>query len=134
LNGVVLPRYFQVATIDNTNIFYRLVRNATLPADVVAGQNGPQPYLVVPDSGSTFTEYQTYINPDAVAEADQGSRLDTGFVIAGGGGAQIKLDDDVQFQLGRSSLGTVSDEFTLLVAASGSNKDAIASITWIEQR
>jgi len=134
LNGVVLPRYFQVATIDNTNIFYRLVRNATLPADVVAGQNGPQPYLVVPDSGSTFTEYQTYINPAAVAEADQGSRLDTGFVIAGGGGTQIKLDADVQFQLGRSSLGTVSDEFTLLVAASGSNKDAIASITWIEQR
>ena len=134
LNGVVLPRYFQVATIDNTNMFYRLVRNATLPADVVAGQDGPQPYLVVPDSGSTFTEYQTYINPAAVAEGDQGSRLDTGFVIAGGGGAQIKLDNDVQFQLGRSSLGTVSDEFTLLVASTGANKDAIASITWIEQR
>jgi len=132
LNGVVLPRYFQVATIDNTNIFYRLVRNATLPADVVAGQNGPQPYLVVPDSGSTFTEYQTYINPAAVAEGDQGSRLDTGFVI--GGGAQIKLDDDVQFQIGRSGLGTVSDEFTILVASTGANKDAIASITWIEQR
>ena len=129
LNGIVLPSFFQVATIDNTNLFYRLVRNATIGADA-----GNSAWTVVPDSGSTFTEFQTYNTPAAIAEVNQGSRLDTGFIVSGGGGAGVRLDRDTVYQLGRSNLGTTSDVFTILVASSGANKSAIASMTWTEQR
>ena len=133
LNGIVLPQAFQVATIDNTNIFYKLVRNATIPAEVTAGANGPQPWLDNPDPDG-FTQYQTYIAPTRITEANHGSVLDSGFVIAGGGGAGIGLETSTAYQIGRSNLGTVSDVFTILCASSGTGKDALASMTWIEQR
>jgi hypothetical protein len=132
LAGVVLPSTFQVATIDNTNIFFRLVRNAVIGADA-----GNSAWTDVPDSGSAFTEYQTYNTPAAIAEADQGTRLDTGFVIEGGGGSNIKLDQSTQYQIGRyttTTIGDTSDVFTILCASSGSNKSALAAMTWIEQR
>ena len=130
LTGVVLPTFFQVATIDNTNLFYRLVRNATIGA-------GASAWTVTPDSGSTFTQYQTYTNPSAIADADQGSRLDTGFVVGGGGGAQIRLDENTQYQLGRNTTTTIGDTpdvYTVLCASNGANRSALASMTWIEQR
>ena len=132
LAGVVLPATYQVATIDNTNIFFRLVRNAVIGADA-----GNSAWTDVPDSGSAFTEYQTYDTPAAIADADQGTRLDTGFVIEGGGGSNIKLDQNTQYQIGRyttTTIGDTSDVFTLLCASSGTNKDALASMTWVEQR
>jgi len=60
--------------------------------------------------------------------------LDSGFVISGGGGTGIELEGKTAYQIGRSSLGTVSDVFTILCASSGTGKDALASFTWIEQR
>ena len=132
LAGVVLPSTYQVATTDNTNIFFRLVRNAVIGADT-----GNSAWTDVPDSGSAFTEYQTYNTPAAIAEADQGTRLDTGFVIEGGGGSNIKLDQSTQYQIGRyttTTIGDTSDVFTILCASSGSNKSALAAMTWIEQR
>jgi hypothetical protein len=132
LAGVVLPATYQVATIDNTNIFFRLVRNAVIGADA-----GNSAWTDVPDSGSAFTEYQTYNTPAAIAEGDQGTRLDTGFVIEGGGGSNIKLDQSTQYQIGRyttTTIGDTSDVFTLLCASSGTNKSALAAMTWIEQR
>jgi len=133
LKGIVLPQMFQVATIDNTNIFYKLVRNATIPAEVTVGADGPQPWLDHPDPNG-FTQYQTYINPDNITEANHGSALDSGFVISGGGGTGIELESSTAYQIGRSSLGTVSDVFTILCASNGTGKDALASMTWIEQR
>ena len=133
LNGIVLPQRFQVATIDNTNIFYKLVRNATIPAEVTAGANGPQPWLDHPDPNG-FTQYQTYIAPTNITEANHGSVLDSGFVISGGGGTSIELEGKTAYQIGRSSLGSVSDVFTILCASNGTGKDALASMTWIEQR
>ena len=133
LNGIVLPQMFQVATIDNTNVFYKLVRNATIPAEVTAGASGPQPWLDNPDPDG-FTQYQTYINPTNITEANHGSVLDSGFVISGGGGTGIELEESTAYQIGRSSLGTVSDVFTILCASNGTGKDALASFTWIEQR
>jgi hypothetical protein len=133
LNGIVLPQAFQVATIDNTNIFYKLVRNATIPAEVTAGANGPQPWLDNPDPDG-FTQYQTYINPANITEANHGRILDSGFVIAGGGGAGIQLATSTAYQIGRSSLGSVSDVFTIMCASNSTGKDALASMTWIEQR
>lgn len=79
-----------------------------------------------------MTEYQIYTNPSAIAINNQGTSLDSGFVIVGGGGTGIRLDKDTVYQIGRGSMGTVSDTFTLLVASSGANKDAIAAMTWID--
>jgi len=132
LAGVVLPSTYQVATIDNTNIFFRLVRNAVIGADA-----GNSAWTDVPDSGSAFTEFQTYDTPAAIDDADQGTRLDSGFIVAGGGSANIQLDQSTQYQLGRyttTTIGDTSDVFTLLCASSSTNKDALASMTWVEQR
>jgi len=38
------------------------------------------------------------------------------------------------YQIGRTNLGSVSDVFTILCASNGTGKDALASMTWIEQR
>ena len=133
LNGIVLPQMFQVATIDNTNVFYKLVRNATIPAAVTAGASGPQPWLDHPDPNG-FTQYQTYITPANITEANHGRILDSGFVISGGGGTGVRLDAKTAYQIGRTSLGSVSDVFTILCASNGTGKDALASFTWIEQR
>jgi len=44
------------------------------------------------------------------------------------------VDKDVVYQLGRTSMGTVSDTFTIAAATSNTSKTAIAALTWIEQR
>lgn len=133
LTGIVLPTFFQAATIDNTNLFYRIVRNATIPAAVVAGQNGPQPWRDMPDVNS-FVQYQTYINPANITIANQGTSIDSGFVISGGGGTAIPFDKETNYQLGRNTQGTVSDTFTVMAASNNTGKDALCSLTWIEQR
>ena len=119
LQGIVLPSYFQVATIDNTNVYYRLVRNVTLTGGT---------WNDMPDDNS-FAQYNV-----TATSFTGGTTLDAGFVIGGSGGGPIRIDKDTQFQIGRSSIGTVSDTLTLVAAASTSNKNAIASMTWIEQR
>jgi hypothetical protein len=118
LKGIVLPTFFQAATIDNTNIFYKLIRNATL-----TNAN----FIDMPDANA-FTQY------DISATAYTGGvDLDSGFVI-GGGGTGIRLDRDTVYQIGRSSMGTVSDTLTLVIASPNANKAALAAMTWIEQR
>ncbi len=119
LKGIVLPTFFQAATIDNTSVFYRLVRNATL-----TGAN----FIDMPDANA-FTQY------DVSATAYTGGvDLDSGFVISGGGGSGIRLDKDTVYQIGRGSMGTVSDTLTLAIACPNTGKDALAAMTWIEQR
>ena len=128
LQGVALPTSYQVATTDNTNISYRLVRNAVIGA---GGGTWTDTF-----GTSSFTQYQTYTNPSAITDANQGTLLDTGFIIAGTGG-KIIVDNTIQYQLGRrttTTIGDTSDVFTILCSASGANKDALASVTWIEQR
>ncbi len=118
LKGIVLPTFFQAATVDNTSVFYKLIRNATL-----TGAN----FIDMPDANA-FTQY------DVSATAYTGGvDLDSGFVI-GGGGTGIRLDRDTVYQLGRSSMGTVSDTLTLAIASPNANKAALAAMTWIEQR
>jgi len=124
--GIVLPTFYQVATIDNTNIFYRLVRNADLTLGGAQGWNQVQDV-------DSFTEFQIYDNPAAIPQLSQGTVTDSGFVVAGSG-TGIALDKDTTYQMGRTDLGTVSDTLTILAAANGSNKSAIAAMTWIEQR
>jgi len=118
LSGVVIPRSLQVATNDNTNIFWRLVENPTLV-------------------GAAFTDHA---NPDAITQYDTtassftgGKVLLSGFVV-GGGGETIIIDDKAQLQIGRSGIGTISDIYTLVCASPNANKAALAVINWLEQR
>jgi hypothetical protein len=118
LKGIVLPTFFQAATVDNTSVFYKLIRNATL-----TGAN----FVDMPDANA-FTQY------DVSATAyTNGVDLDSGFVI-GSGGTGIRLDKDTVYQIGRGSMGTVSDTLTLAIACPNTNKSALAAMTWIEQR
>jgi len=119
LRGIVLPSFFQAASTDNTNIYYKLVRNATLTG---------ASWTDMPDTNA-FTQY------DVSATAFSGGvQIDSGFVFGSSGGTRIPLDQNTTYQLGRSSLGTVSDTYTLCVASSIANKSAVAQMTWIEQR
>jgi hypothetical protein len=105
--------------VDNTSVFYKLVRNATLTG---------ASFVDMPDSNS-FTQY------DVSATAMTGGiDIDSGFVISGGGGTGVRLDADTVYQIGRGSMGTVSDTLTLAIACPNANKAALAAMTWIEQR
>lgn len=119
LQGVVIPSFFQAATVDNTSVFYKLIRNTTITGGT---------WVDMPDPNS-FVQY----NITATSVISGGTDLDSGFVSAGGN-LRIALDKSTELQIGRSSLGTISDTITLAVAGYTTNKDAIASMTWIEQR
>lgn len=124
LQGIVLPTFFQTATIDNAGLGYKLIRNATLV-------------------GAAFTDHP---DPDAFTQFDISSTsfsggivVDSGYVVGGGGGTGVSINEKVGMQLGRVGIGTtvVSDTLTLAVAymaKSNNAKDAVASLTWIEQR
>ena len=122
LQGIVLPTFFQGSTIDNTIIFYKLVRNATIVGGTWLDMSDP----------NSFVQY----NMTSTTPITDGIDLDAGIIAAGGGhvGARVALDKDTQYQIGRSNLGTISDTLTLAIAAYNSNKDVVASFTWIEQR
>ena len=119
LKGIVLPTFFQAATVDNTSVFYKLVRNATLTG---------ASFVDMPDTNA-FTQYDI-----SATSCTGGTDLDSGFVISGGGGTGIRLDANTVYQIGRSSMGTVSDTLTLVMACPNANKSALAAMTWIEQR
>ncbi|AOO17736.1 virion structural protein [Cyanophage S-RIM12_RW_28_1109] len=118
LAGIVLPRSLQVASNDNTNVFWRLVENSTL-------------------TGPSWTDHP---NPDAITQIDTTATAATGGVVilsgftVGGGASLIELDDKAALQIGRSSLGTVSDMYTLECASPNTNKKALAVLNWLEQR
>jgi hypothetical protein len=119
LKGIVLPTFFQAATVDNTSVFYKLVRNATLT---------DANFVDMPDPNA-FTQYDV-----SATAMTGGTDLDSGFVISGGGGTGVRLDANTVYQIGRGSMGTVSDTLTLAVACPNVNKSALAAMTWIEQR
>jgi hypothetical protein len=118
LAGIVLPRSLQVATNDNTNVFWRLVENPTL-------------------TGGTWIDHP---NPDAITQVNTTATAVSGGVVilsgftVGGGANLIDLDDKASLQIGRSSLGTVSDIYTLECASPNTNKAALAVFNWLEQR
>jgi hypothetical protein len=125
IKGIVLPTSFQVVTEDNTTIFYKVCRNTVIGTGSSAWTDHP--------SVDAFTQYQTYTSPSAISEVNSGVAIVSGFVSAGSA-AVIDLNADASNQIGRSSLGTVSDTITILCASSGTNKEVVAALTWIEQR
>ena len=119
LDSIVLPSGFQAATLDNTSIFYRLIKNGTLTDPVWTD--------VLPGVG--FAEY------DASATAITGGTIiDSGFIAAGNQGLRIDLNPDARYQLGRGSMGTVSDTLTVAIVATQANKSGFAAISWTELR
>jgi len=118
LNGVVLPFAFQAATLDNTAMFIRIIRDATL-------------------TGASFIE-----EPDSLIEYDVsataisgGTIIESGYISPQGQGGEVSLSDaDTVIQLGRNDLGTTSQTLTIAVSAINSNKDGWAGLNWIEVR
>lgn len=118
LSGVVIPTSFQAASLDNTSVFYKIIRNATV--------NGT---WVDQADTNAFTQY----NVTSTGAITDGIVLDSGY-IGSNNTAFIHLNQESNYQIGRSSLGTVSDIFTIAVASTVANKAGVASLTWIEQR
>lgn len=124
LNAVVLPSSFQAATVDNTSLGYKLIKNANLVGAA---------FTSAPDSNS-FTE----IDVSATSFTSGFDLVDSGFIVGGTSGG-ITINPKAALQLGRVGIGTsmTSDILTLAVAyvaKSNNTKDAVASLTWIEQR
>lgn len=118
LKGVALPVSFQAATLDNTSVYFKIIRNTTL--------NGT--WVDMADANA-FTQYN-YTSTGAISG---GIVLDSGFIVAGSTSI-ITMPPLANLQIGRSSLGTVSDTITIAIAATTANKDGVAALTWIEQR
>ena len=118
LKGVVLPISFQAATLDNTSVYYKIIRNTTL--------NGT--WVNMPDANA-FTQYN-YTSTGAISG---GIVLESGFIVSGSTSI-ITMPSLANYQIGRSVLGTVSDTITIAIASTNANKDGVASLTWIEQR
>jgi len=118
LQGLMLLRSLQAATNDNTNVFWRLVENATLTDANWANHPDPNSFAQYDLSATTMTG---------------GTVLLSGFVIAGGS-TLTEVDRRADLQLGRSGIGTVSDTYTLACASPNTNKAALAVLNWIEQR
>jgi hypothetical protein len=118
LSAVMLLRSLQAATNDNTNVYWKLLENAT---------NTGGTWVDHPDPNS-FIQYN--ITQTATTG---GTTLLNGFVV-GGGAALINIDDKAALQLGRSGIGTISDTYTLACASPNTNKAALAVLNWIEQR
>ena len=118
LTGVMLLRSLQAATNDNTNVYWKLLLNAT---------NTGGTWVNHPDPNS-FMQYN--ITETATTG---GSDLLSGFVIDGNG-TLVDLDIKAALQLGRSGIGTISDTYTLACASPNTGKKALAVLNWIEQR
>ena len=118
LQGVALPLEFQAASLDNTALFYRVIRDATLTG---ADWNN------VP--GNSFCEYDYAATAIAGGEAIQ-----TGYVSSTNQGATFDFPAETILQLGRNNMGTVGQTFTILAATVQANKDVFASLSWTELR
>jgi hypothetical protein len=118
LNSVMLLRSLQAVTNDNTNVYWKLLQNATL-------------------TGANWTNHadvDSFVQYDISATAlSNGRDILSGFIVSGGS-TLIEVDRLADLQLSRSGIGTISDTFTLACASPNTNKKALAVLNWIEQR
>ena len=118
LNSVMLLRSLQAVTNDNTNVYWKLLQNATL-------------------TGANWTNHadvDSFVQYDISATAlSNGRDILSGFIVSGGS-TLIEIDRLADLQLARSGIGTISDTFTLACASPNTNKKALAVLNWIEQR
>ena len=118
LQAVMLLRSLQAVTNDNTNVYWKLLENATLTNPVWTNHADP----------NSFVQYDT-----SATALSNGRDILSGFIVSGGS-TLIEIDRLADLQLGRSGIGTVSDTFTLACASPNVNKTALAVLNWIEQR
>jgi hypothetical protein len=118
LQAVMLLRSLQAVTNDNTNVYWRLLENATLTG--ASWTDHPDP--------NSFMQYDT-----TATAVTGGTTLLSGFTIAGGSSLN-EVDRFADLQLGRSGIGTISDSYTLACTSPNTNKSALAVLNWIEQR
>lgn len=118
LGAVILLRTLQTATNDNTNIYWRLIENAT---------NTGGTWIDHPDPNS-FVQYNI-----TQTTTTGGTTIMNGFVV-GGSSNLVVVDEKSDLQLGRSGIGTISDTYTIACTSPNTNKSALAVLNWIEQR
>ena len=121
LNSVVIPDFYAGATLDNTNIFIRVLEGAVI-------------------TGGTWISYdsESAVEYNITGTAlSNGTILDTVYVSSGNQGTAYKLPERAITQLTRNTTTTLGDTpatFVIAVAATGANKDGWASLGWIEVR
>jgi len=119
IKGIVLPQNFQVAALDNSPLFYKVLLNPTLTGAT---------------TWSTYADTHIEYNTDATAVTEGDFIVDAGYIDPNGQGAKIPLDSASAFQLGRENMGTTSEIITIAAATGSANKDVYASFGWIEVR
>ena len=119
IKGIVLPQNFQVAALDNSPLFYKVLLN---------------PVLTGATTWDTYADTHIEYNTDATAVTEGDFIVDAGYIDPNGQGAKLPLDSTSAFQLGRESMGTTSEIITIAAATGSANKDVYASIGWIEVR
>ncbi len=121
LNAVAFIEEVQAFTIDNSFLTFRIIKNATL-------SNGGT--LTWTDFSTTGSSIQ--VNTNATS-------FTGGTVVALGvvplNGRPYALDGNTGvFQIGRTSMGTVSDVYTLALSPAKNNVTALGTLRWREQR
>jgi len=117
LGGVVIPNAYQAASTSNALLYHRVTSNPTLTGGAWVSF-GPE----------SFIEY----NITATATTG-GTILTQGFTPVSDNG-RITLDPRSLWQIGRTTMGTVSQVLCLEAAGDSNNLKALGSISWIEQR
>jgi hypothetical protein len=118
LQAVMLLRSLQAVTNDNTNVYWKLLENATLTNPVWTNHGNPDSFIQYDISATSYSN---------------GRDILSGFTVEGGS-SLTEIDRFADLQLGRSGIGTISDTYTLACASPNTNKKALAVLNWIEQR
>ena len=121
LNSVVLPDSFSGATLDNTNVFIRLVEGANVTGGTWVSYSDDSPV----EYNITATGYTN------------GIPVETVFVSATNQGNIFHLNTRAITQIDRkttTTLGDTSDTLIVAMASTNANKAAFASLGWIEVR
>jgi len=87
-------------------------------------------------TGASWTDHPnttSFMQTDTAATAYTGGTIvASGFMLSGS--QRIDFGDDIHFQLGRQSMGTVSDTFVVVIAGVGGARTAYTSLQWTESR
>ena len=101
--------------------------------------SGAIAYQVIKNPTLTGASWIDHPNTSSFMQTDTASTAYTGgTIVASGfmlsGSQRIGFSDDIHFQLGRTSMGTVSDTFVITIAGVGGARTAYASLQWTEAR
>ena len=121
LRSVVIPDFYAGATLDNTNVFIRVIEGATI-------------------TGGTWISYdsESAVEYNLTGTAfSNGTILDTVFVNGTNQGIKYGLPERAITQIVRNTtttLGDTSSTFVIAIASTNANKAGWASLGWIEVR